>query len=237
MGRETVAEEGGSLPESLWVVIAAYNEHRRIGAVLEDLLQIAKNVVVVDDGSRDDTAQEVLRHPVWLLRHAANLGQGASLQTGISFAIRQGAERIVTFDADGQHDPADIRTMLDALNSNAADYALGSRFLGGAADIPFFRKLVLRSAVLFTRALSGVSLTDAHNGIRLMTRKGAERIRITLNRMEHASEIVEQIAASGLKYVEVPVHIKYTADSLAKGQKSSAAIVLAIKLLIEKVVR
>ena len=77
----------------------------------------------------------------------------------------------------------------------------------------------------------------AHNGIRLMTRKGAERIRITLNRMEHASEIVEQIAASGLKYVEVPVHIKYTADSLAKGQKSSAAIVLAIKLLIEKVVR
>jgi 2-keto-3-deoxy-6-phosphogluconate aldolase len=85
--------------------------------------------------------------------------------------------------------------------------------------------------------VSGVSLTDAHNGIRLMTRKGAERIQITLNRMEHASEIVEQIAESGLKYVEVPVHITYTADSLAKGQKSSAAISLAIKLLIEKVVR
>jgi polyprenyl-phospho-N-acetylgalactosaminyl synthase len=237
MDRETLAEEGGLLPESLWVVIAAYNEHRRIGAVLKELLQIAKNIVVVDDGSRDDTAQVVLRHPVWLLRHAANLGQGASLQTGISFSIRQGAEHIVTFDADGQHDSADIRIMLDALNANAADYALGSRFLGGAAGIPFFRKLVLRSAVLFTRALSGVALTDAHNGIRLMTRKGAERIRITLNRMEHASEIVEQIAASGLKYVEVPVHIKYTADSLAKGQKSSAAIVLATKLLIERFIR
>lgn len=237
MYRETVKEESGTLPEGLWVVIAAYNERRRIGAVLKDLSHIAKNIVVVDDGSRDETAQEVLRHPVWLLRHVANLGQGASLQTGISFAIRQGAEYVVTFDADGQHDPADIRAMLDALNSNAADYALGSRFLGGTTEIPFFRKIVLRSAVLFTRILSGVSLTDAHNGIRLMTRKGAERIRITLNRMEHASEIVEQIAASGLKYVEVPVHIKYTADSLAKGQKSSAAIVLAIKLLVEKVVR
>ena len=127
--------------------------------------------------------------------------------------------------------------MLDALNANAADYALGSRFLGGAAGIPFFRKLVLRTAVLFTRFVSGVSLTDAHNGIRLMTRKGADRIQITLNRMEHASEIVEQIAESGLKYVEVPVHITYTADSLAKGQRSSAAISLAIKLLIEKVAR
>jgi glycosyltransferase involved in cell wall biosynthesis len=237
MDRETVKEDGAALPNVLWVVIAAYNEQRRIGAVLKDLLHITKNIVVVDDGSRDATTQEVLRHPVWLLRHAANLGQGASLQTGISFAIRQGAEYILTFDADGQHDPTDIRVMLDALNSNAADYALGSRFLGGATGIPFFRKLVLRSAVLFTRILSGVSLTDAHNGIRLMTRKGAERIRITLNRMEHASEIVEQIAESGLKYVEVPVHITYTADSLAKGQKSSAAISLAIKLLIEKVVR
>jgi glycosyltransferase involved in cell wall biosynthesis len=221
----------------LWVVIAAYNEQRRIGAVLKNLSRIAKNIVVVDDGSRDETAQEILRHPVWLLRHVANLGQGASLQTGISFAIRQGAEYIVTFDADGQHDPTDIHAMLDALNANSADYALGSRFLGGAAGIPFFRKLVLRSAVLFTRIVSGISLTDAHNGIRLMTRRGAERIQITLNRMEHASEIVEQIAESGLKYVEVPVHITYTADSLAKGQKSSAAISLAIKLLIEKVVR
>ena len=237
MNSETVKEEDTALPEGLWVVIAAYNEQRRIGAVLKNLSRIAKNIVVVDDGSRDETAQEILRHPVWLLRHAANLGQGASLQTGIFFSIRQGAEYIVTFDADGQHDPADIRAMLDALNANAADYALGSRFLGEAAGIPFFRKLVLRSAVFFTRIVSGVSLTDAHNGIRLMTRKGAERIQITLNRMEHASEIVEQIAESGLKYVEVPVHITYTADSLAKGQKSSAAISLAIKLLIEKVVR
>jgi len=236
MNSETV-KDAAALPEGLWVVIAAYNEQRRIGAVLKNLSRIAKNIVVVDDGSRDETAQEILRHPVWLLRHVANLGQGASLQTGISFAIRQGAEYIVTFDADGQHDPTDIHAMLDALNANSADYALGSRFLGEAAGIPFFRKLVLRSAVFFTRIVFGVSLTDAHNGIRLMTRRGAERIQITLNRMEHASEIVEQIAESGLKYVEVPVHITYTADSLAKGQKSSAAISLAIKLLIEKVVR
>ena len=160
-------------PSDVWVVIAAYNEERRIGNVLDNLLRIARNVAVVNDGSRDETAQQVLRRPVWLLQHAVNLGQGESLQTGISFALRQGAEYIANVDADGQHDPADIPAMLDALRRSGADYALGSRFLGGVAGVPLLRKLVLRSAVLFTRITSGVSLTDAHNGIRLMTRRAS----------------------------------------------------------------
>ena len=143
----------------------------------------------------------------------------------------------MTFDADGQHCSADIPALLNALTSQAADYAMGSRFLGQATGIPLLRKMTLRLAVLFTRLFSGVRLDDAHNGLRAMTRTRAERIQLTLNRMEHASEIVEQIAMSGLKYVEVPVHIKYTADSLAKGQRSSQAIGLAVKLLIEKVLR
>ncbi len=226
-----------NLPENVWVVLAAYNEQQRIGPVLDDLLGVVRNVVVVDDGSSDQTSREAVQRPVWLLRHAVNLGQGASLQTGLSFALSQGAAYLVTFDADGQHCAADIPALVGALESHSADYAMGSRFLGRATGIPFLRKLTLRLAVLFTRLFSGVRLSDAHNGLRAMTRAGAERIQLTLNRMEHASEIVEQIAASGLKYVEVPVHIKYTAESLSKGQKSSHAIGLAVKLLIEKVLR
>ena len=225
------------LPERLWIVIAAYNEQRRIGAVLDDLLKTVTNIVVVDDGSRDDTAGEVLKRPVWLARHAVNLGQGASLQTGIAFALSRQADFIITFDADGQHGTADIPVLLEHLTAAHADFALGSRFLGQAHGIPWSRKLMLRMAVLFTRVLSGVALTDAHNGLRAMTRRGAEKIQITMNRMEHASEIIDQVARSGLKYVEVPVNIRYTADSLAKGQKTSDALRLGIKLLLEKVIR
>jgi polyprenyl-phospho-N-acetylgalactosaminyl synthase len=225
------------LPEGLWVVIAAYNEQQRIGPVLDLLLKWVQHIVVVDDGSKDDTAQEILQRPVWLVRHSMNLGQGAALQTGIAFALARQAEIVVTFDADGQHTPADIPALRNALLEKAADYALGSRFLGHAEGIPLTRKIVLRLAVLFTRVFSGVILSDAHNGLRAMTRRGAEQIHITMNRMEHASEIIDQIAQSGLKYVEVPVHIKYTADSLAKGQSSLAAVRLACKLLLEKVLR
>ncbi len=225
------------MPSNAWIVITAYNEQQRIGAVLDDLLKIAENIVVVDDGSCDDTAGEVLLRPVWLVRHAVNLGQGAALQTGIAFALERPGDYIITFDADGQHCTSDLPTLIEPLTAADADFALGSRFLGKAQGIPWSRKLVLRMAVLFTRVSSGVALTDAHNGLRAMTRRGAQHLHITMNRMEHASEILDQIVRCGLKYVEVPVTIRYTADSLAKGQKTSAALRLGIKLLLEKVIR
>ena len=225
------------LPDGLWLVIAAYNEQRRIGAVLDDLLKVAENIVVVDDGSHDDTAGEALKRPVWLARHAVNLGQGAALQTGIAFALERQAQYVITFDADGQHCISDLPVLIERLTAAGADFALGSRFLGKTQGIPWGRKLMLRMAVLFTRVFSGVALTDAHNGLRAMTRRGAQHVHLTMNRMEHASEIIDQIARSGLKYVEAPVTIRYTADSLAKGQKTTAAFRLGIKLLLEKVIR
>jgi polyprenyl-phospho-N-acetylgalactosaminyl synthase len=231
---ESFRSKAEVLPDNTWIVIAAYNEAARIGLVLDGLTRLTNNIVVVDDGSVDATSREILFRPVWLVRHSVNLGQGAALQTGISFAMSRGAQYVVTFDADGQHDPEDIPVLLSALRSEAAEFALGSRFLGRASGMPLSRKVILKLAILFTKVLSGVSLSDAHNGIRAMTRQGMESIRITLNRMEHASEIIDQIAASGLKYIEVPVRIKYTEASLAKGQRSSAAIRLGLKLLLER---
>ncbi|MGB9619395.1 MAG: glycosyltransferase family 2 protein, partial [Armatimonadota bacterium] len=193
------------LPDSCFVVVPAYNEAPRIGHTLEGLLEVARSVVVVDDGSADNTSQVVQRYPVWLVRHPVNLGQGAAIQTGITFALRQGAEYVATFDADGQHEPADLVCMLEELRQTGVDYVLGSRFLGRAEGIPFTRKLMLKAAVWYTRLMSGIRVTDTHNGIRMMTRRGAQRIHITMNRMEHASEIIDQIARSGLRFIEVPV--------------------------------
>ncbi len=217
-----------------WVVIAAYNEGRAIGRVLAELAALPYRVAVVDDGSTDATAEIAARAGAEVLRHPINLGQGAALQTGIEYALLRGASHVVTFDADGQHRTADIAALLAALSTDDADFALGSRFRGAAVDLPPLRRLMLRAATLFTRATSGLDVTDAHNGLRAMTRRGAARIRLRQNRMAHASEILHQIAASGLRYAEVPVTIQYSRYSLAKGQRASEFVVILLDLFARR---
>jgi glycosyltransferase involved in cell wall biosynthesis len=219
---------------AVWVVIPAFNEGGALERVLERLAFLSVTTVVVDDGSSDGCAATSGMKASWVLRHAINLGQGAALQTGIRFALQNGADVIVTFDSDGQHDPADIENLVAALDVNSADFALGSRFLGEAPGIPWTRQLVLRAGVIFTRVLSGVSVTDTHNGLRAMTRRGAQALNLTLNRMEHASQFLDQVVESRLRYVEVPVRIRYSAESLAKGQASSGAVRIAAKLIVER---
>jgi polyprenyl-phospho-N-acetylgalactosaminyl synthase len=221
-------------PRDVWVVVPVYNEAETIALVLSGLRETGFTSVVVDDRSSDDGAALALTEANWVLKHPINLGQGAALQTGISFALSQGALVIATFDGDHQQDPNDLVTAVNALAANDADFALGSRFLGSTAGMPAIRGLVLRLGVLFTRALSDVAVTDTHNGLRAMTRRGAKAIGISLNRMEHANELLDQIKLSKLKFVEVPVHIRYSPRSLRKGQKTSAALRIAAKLLVER---
>lgn len=221
-----------------WVVIAAYNEAATIGNVVRDVLNEGYHVVVIDDGSRDATFEIVLRNGAVALRHAVNLGQGAALQTAIDYVLSRGAEKLVTFDADGQHRAADISALLAAIEQERADFALGSRFLvGGVVNLSVARRLVLRAATVFTRLTTGLDLTDTHNGLRAMTRRGAQAIRLRQNRMAHASEILSQIACSGLRYVEVPVTIRYTAYSLAKGQRLTNSLTILLDLFAEKLSR
>ena len=225
------------LDEYVWVVIAAYNEARVIERVIADVRHCSFSAVLVDDGSSDATAEVAERAGAVVVRHPVNLGQGAALQTGIEFALRKGADVIVTFDADGQHRATDIAGLVDALARHSVDYALGSRFLGGATDLPPVRRRLLKAATWFTRITSGLSLTDTHNGLRAMTRRGASAIRLRQNRMAHASEFLYQIAASELKYVEVPVTIEYSAYSLAKGQKLGDALSILVDLLARRLHR
>ena len=217
-----------------FVVIAAYNEARAIGRVLADLAPLPYRIVVVDDGSADETAEVAARAGAEVLRHPINLGQGAALQTGIDYALLRGATHVVTFDADGQHRAEDIAALIAALSAHDADFALGSRFRGAAVDLPPVRRLMLRAATAFTRLTTGLDVTDAHNGLRAMTRRGAARIRLRQNRMAHASEILHQVAASGLRYVEVPVTIQYSRYSLAKGQRVSEFVVILLDLFARR---
>lgn len=225
------------LPDSVWVVIAAYNEGERLITTLNGLVPLCRNIVVVDDGSNDHTADVAKRFPIWVLRHPINRGQGAALQTGLDFAHQRGAEVLVTFDADNQHDPADLPAMIAPIMSGAVDVALGSRFLGRADNIPLSRWIVLKLGVLFTRCVSRIAVTDTHNGFRAFSRMAVERIRITQDRMAHASEILDEIRVQRLRYVEVPVTIRYSTASLEKGQSSWNALKVVWQFLIGKVIR
>ena len=203
---------------SVWIVIPGFNEAGMIARTLASIEAWAPNIVVVDDGSSDDTAGEAERGAAHVLRHPINLGQGAALGTGIRYALLQGADYVITFDADGQHCADDIDVLLKTARDRTVDVVLGSRFLGDAQNMPRTRRWLLKSAAAYTRMSTGLALTDAHNGLRLFTRRAAEQMRIRQNRMAHASEVVEWLGSSGLRVAEAPVKIVYTDYSLAKGQ-------------------
>jgi glycosyltransferase involved in cell wall biosynthesis len=218
----------------IFVVVAAYNEARVIREVISGLAAVYPNIVVVDDGSADGTAECLEGLDIMLLRHIVNRGQGASLQTGIRFALLQGADVVVTFDADGQHRIEDIDGLVQPVLRNECDVALGSRFLGRVHGIPFTRRILLKLGVLFTRLVSRVQTSDVHNGLRAFSRAAASSLNITLDRMAHASEILDQIKDQGWRYREAPVAIHYSAYSLAKGQNSWNALAIGSQVLFKK---
>lgn len=238
-GAHTTAESrparGELDPSSLVVVVPAFNEAGAIGSVVRDLTREWPRVVVVDDGSSDDTGSAALAAGATVLSHVVNRGQGAALQTGLAYGLRSGAEFIVTFDADGQHRTEEIGRLVEPLVNGDCDVVLGSRFLEAADDVPLLRRLLLRCAVVFTRITSGLALTDTHNGLRGLSRHAAAAIDLRVDRMAHASEILDQIAALGLSYREVPVRIRYTRYSLVKGQSGLAAARVLLDYLLARV--
>lgn len=206
-----------------------------VGTVVADLLCVGVEVVVVDDGSADATADRARSAGAHVVRHVINRGQGAALQTGIVAALRQGADIVVTFDADGQFSATEISAVTQPIIAGTADVVLGSRFLGNAVAMPGLRRWVIRFVAQVTGWYTGLSITDAHNGFRALSRTAAAQLWLRQDRMAHASEVLEQIAQHGWRYVEVPVTVAYTDYSLGKGQKLSGAFRIVWDLLIGRI--
>jgi glycosyltransferase involved in cell wall biosynthesis len=216
------------------VIIAAYNESRQVGRVVADVLPRCHLCIVVDDGSLDTTGVEAHAAGAIVLRHAINRGQGAAVLTGIQYALSRGADVVVTFDADGQHDPNDIPAIVAPIVEGRVDIALGSRFIGRTEGMPVLRRILLRGAILFTRAFSAVRVTDAHNGVRALSRRAAGELTITLDGMAHASEIVDQIRVHQWRFVEVPTVVRYSDYSLQKGQSAFNSIRIVVQLILHR---
>jgi len=215
----------------VWFVLPAFNEALVIGDVVQGVASAGYSVVCVDDGSRDLTVVKAAEAGAKVVQHPANLGQGAALQTGIEFAIRRGADYIVTFDSDGQHQLSDATAMLDMAQRDDLAIVFGSRFLDKRTQVGAFRKSILRLAAWFTRHSTGLQLTDAHNGLRVMRNDAARRVDLRQNGMAHATEIVRQLGNSGLPWAEYPVHVLYTDYSKSKGQSLWNSINILVDLI------
>lgn len=208
-----------------FVIIPAFNEKEKIGPVVRDIFSLYPDfqVIVVDDGSEDNTALVAKEAGAMVLQHIINRGQGAALNTGTTHALKQQAEIIVHFDADGQFSAAEIKEMLEPIKQGEVDVILGSRFLKDNR-IPWTKKhLLLPVARLVNLIFTGLQLSDVHNGFRVFSRFAAESIKISQDKMAHNSEIVSQIKKNKLRFKEVPVTVFY--DSYGQGLLGGIKIV------------
>lgn len=221
-------------------VIPAYHEASRVGAVVRSMRSYADLVVVVDDGSSDETRDIAANAGAIALRHAINRGQGAALRTGTEAALRLGADIVVHVDADGQHDPTVIQALVDPIIRGEADIVFGSRFLGiDPTGMPRIRRAYFFLAKLFNVYLVGIpkNVTDPQSGARAMNRLAAETIRFRQDRAAHCSEILRLVTRSGLRWTEVPVRVRYTPETLKKGQSFFEAFRILWHLLIRGIGR
>lgn len=224
--------------DDVWVIVPTYNEAAVVRGVIQQLRQHFPNVVAVDDASTDKSADEILAAGARLVRHPVNMGAGGALQTGIDFALLDGGARLfVTFDADGQHRVDDAVAMVDHMRHHDVAVLLGSRFLGSANNMKPSRKALLVAARWFERASTGITLTDAHNGLRVFTRDFATILRMRMADMAWASEFLGRIAESRLPYDEYPVTVDYTEYSQSKGQHSINSVNIGVDILLNRILR
>ncbi|HET7195242.1 MAG TPA: glycosyltransferase family 2 protein [Nocardioides sp.] len=193
------------------IVIAALNEEATIGKVLADIPEmlcgLRVRVLVVDDGSTDSTAEVARAAGALVSSHGRNLGQGDGLRTGFAVALELGATVVVTMDADGQHDPAELPDLVGPVLGGDADYVQGSRFLGKYDDAGGARHVGIMGFTALINVLAGTRVSDCTNGYRAIAGSELGRMRLVEDRFS-AAEIIIEAAACGLRIREVPVHIR-----------------------------
>lgn len=215
-------------------VMPAFREVPRVQAAVRACLSYVDRVIVIDDGSRDGTAEEAQAGGALVLRHTINRGQGAALRTGTMAAVSIGADAIIHIDADGQHDPSFIPALLAPLKNNEADIVFGSRFMGlKAIDMPLTRRVLMHGIKLFNTFALGIpsNVRDPQTGLRAFTAQAASKLNFQQDGMAHCSEIL-RLATRQLRWKEVPVIVRYTKDSLEKGQHRGGVVRIVWQLFV-----
>lgn len=239
MVKDSVQLKNPRIYDDVALIIPAYNEGSAIADTINKIPNSFSTIIAVNDGSGDDTAEQILSTHAQLVSHPINLGQGAALQTGIEYALlNTHIKYFVTFDADGQHRIEDVEKMLEYIKNNSqTDIVLGSRFLGNAENITRQKVILLKMAIWFQNLTTGINLTDAHNGLRVFNRRTAELLDLKMADFSHASEIIERISEKKLMHAELPVTIVYSDYSRSKGQSMINAINIAFDVVINRLIK
>jgi UDP-N-acetylglucosamine---dolichyl-phosphate N-acetylglucosaminyltransferase len=216
------------------VVIPAYNEEKTIEMVLEDVINMGYEFVVVDDGSKDKTYDIVNRlikdkKMGLLCKHLINRGLGAALRTGIEVALIEDPDVIVTFDADGQHDPNDIINVSKPIINDEADLVIGKRNFN---EMPSSKKYGNQIMNLLTTIFYGIRVNDSQSGLRAFNKKAAKTIIINARDYGVSSEIVGEAQRHNLRLKEVPIKTIYTEYSITKGTNLNEGMKILVKLII-----
>ena len=190
----------------VWVIIPAHNEEEHIENVIEKTRKFSKNVVVVDDGSKDKTSAIAEKAGIVVLRHIVNLGKGAALKTGCEYAIKKGTEKIVVLDADGQHDPKEIPKFVKALYN--ADIVFGYRRLN--RNMPFVFRYGNWFIFFMTKLLFGLKIVDTQCGYRAFTSNAYNKIKWNAVDYSMESEMIAKTGKAHLKYSQIPIETIYS---------------------------
>lgn len=220
----------------LLIIIPAYNEELVIADTIKSIVKqttkLSPSILVVDDGSVDQTNLRALSAGVYVARHRVNRGLGGAIGTGLEYARRNGFDLAVTIDADGQHHPSDVEKVIKPLLARQADVVIGSRLLGNINDMPVDRRFMLRVSNWLTYILFGQHTSDSLSGFRAFNKKALRSIRLKTERMEVSNEFFSEIKRLRLRLTEVPIRVIYTDYSKAKGQTNLNSLNVIWKLLI-----
>ncbi|OIP60329.1 MAG: glycosyltransferase family 2 protein [Candidatus Moranbacteria bacterium CG_4_10_14_3_um_filter_45_9] len=208
------------MPQTTWIVIPAYNEGTIIQSVIAEIRDAGyENIIVVDDGSTDDTYEKAKSiSSITVLQHKINRGKGAATKTGIEASKLLNADIIVTLDGDGQHNPTDIAHLIEPIQKNHCDVVLGTR-LKNPIGMPWYKILANHIGNAITWYFYGLWVSDSQSGFRAYSRHASEVINTKTDRYEYDSEVIREMYLYKLKYIEIPIEVRYTEYSMGKVQK------------------
>ena len=222
--------------EKIFIMVPAYNEEKTLEYVLIDLLNRGYYVVLVDDGSKDNTfeiARNVQRNyskKLFLHKHIINRGLGAAIKTGICAALNHGADYIVTFDADGQHNPEDIVNVIKPLINGEADVVIGSRVF---SDMPLTRNFGNYLMNILTFIFHGLYVQDSQSGLRAFTRNATKKLNLRYRGYDISSEIIREIKSNNLKLSEIPITTIYTDETMNKGTNTRIGLKILFRMVLD----
>ena len=202
--------------KTIIVALPAYNEEVAIGSVVARCKKYADHVIVIDDGSKDHTAEIARLVGAEVITHEKNGGYGASVKTCFEVAKKRDVEAMVIIDADGQHSPDDIPALINEMIRSKSDIVIGSRFVNGNGKmqkIPAYRKVGMRVLDTATDFGMGYHIADSQSGFRIYSRNAIRNINLDNDGMAAGSEILIQAADKKLKIEEVPINVRYDIDN------------------------